>query len=922
MSDIPTITTEIFVAYSQCPRKAFLLLFSEDRGKPHDYPLVLEKRRQSNRAQYLEKFRKGHPEARQYEPNAFKKHTFLVEATLWSKPLEAYCAVLTETNSDETSRRRSYEPTIVTGTYSITPEQKTELLFVGSVLGEIQKQEPTVGRIVGMDGKTHRVQLESNYKSIKRSLKILESWCRKTSTEPPTLILNKHCSSCQFQEMCRKQAEKDNNLSLLARMTPKEIKKYNKRGIFTIQQLSYLFKPRRKRKKRKNPEPVKHNLALQALAIREKKIYIQELPELNRQPVELFLDIEGIPDQRFYYLIGLLICERRCCTQFSFWADKLEDEETIWKQLLAKINEYPDVPIYHYGSYEIKALSELAKRYTTDIETVSKRLNNVISYIYGKIYFPTLSNKLKEIGLLIGASWASPNSSGLQSLAWRYTWEEDTSREHKTELLVYNSRDCSALKTLLDKLSEISSQENLNSEIAFANQKRKLSTEVGEEIHDGLELILKSSHADYNKNKISFRNTKTDKQSQETKQKGHGGVVRVAPSKITNRIEVPPVQECSQCGQQLASLSKKTINIIIIDLRFINSGAKKTISLYESFKSYCKTCKKYFKPDVFYSGHGNYVFGHGFRSWAVYQRLVLRLPFRLIAQNSLELFDEPITPGSISNIIKYFSDKYGDSEKILLSKILSSPFIHVDETQISIRGINQYVWTFTDGNHVIFRLTETRESDIVHEILHGYDGVLVSDFYGGYDAVPCKQQKCWVHLIRDLNDDLWESPFDTEYESFVLKVKELIFPIFETIDRYGLKKRYLRKFRKETERFYKNNIRDGDFKSELATKFQKRFERYKEGLFTFLEHDSIPWHNNTAERALRHIAVQRKISGSFYESGAASYLTLLGIMQTCRFQEKSFLKFLISGKKDVDAFKSPKKRKRKKAVASDISAAD
>ena len=110
-------------------------------------------------------------------------------------------------------------------------------------------------------------------------------------------------------------------------------------------------------------------------------------------------------------------------------------------------------------------------------------------------------------------------------------------------------------------------------------------------------------------------------------------------------------------------------HIIIIDLRFINSGARKTISLYESFKSYCKTCKKYFKPDVFYSGHGNYVFGHGFRSWAVYQRLVLRLPFRLIAQNSLELFDEPITPGSISNIIKYFSDKYGDSEKILLSKI-------------------------------------------------------------------------------------------------------------------------------------------------------------------------------------------------------------------------------------------------------------
>ncbi|MEM9089233.1 MAG: TM0106 family RecB-like putative nuclease, partial [Cyanobacteria bacterium P01_F01_bin.53] len=301
MSNIPTITTDIFVAYSQCPRKAFLLLFSEDRGKPHDYLLILRKRRQNNRAQYLDKFLQEHPEAKEYGPTTFKKHTFLLEATLNSEPLEAYCAVLTQADTDVKSHRITYEPTIITGTYRTTADQKTELLFTGSVLGKIQKQEPTVGRIVGMDGKVHRIKLETSYKSIKPSLKILKNWCSNPPTDPPTLILNKHCPACQFQKNCRKQAGKDSNLSLLARMTAKEIKKYNKRGIFTVQQLSYLFKPRRKRKKRKNPEPVKHNMALQALAIREGKIYIQELPKLNRQPVELFLDIEGIPDQSFYY---------------------------------------------------------------------------------------------------------------------------------------------------------------------------------------------------------------------------------------------------------------------------------------------------------------------------------------------------------------------------------------------------------------------------------------------------------------------------------------------------------------------------------------------------------------------------------------------------------------------------------------------
>jgi hypothetical protein len=50
----------------------------------------------------------------------------------------------------------------------------------------------------------------------------------------------------------------------------------------------------------------------------------------------------------------------------------------------------------------------------------------------------------------------------------------------------------------------------------------------------------------------------------------------------------------------------------------------------------------------------------------------------------------------------------------------------------------------------------------LQELLNGYQGVLVSDFYGGYDAIRCRQQECLVHLIRDLNDDLWRNPFNTE----------------------------------------------------------------------------------------------------------------------------------------------------------------
>jgi hypothetical protein len=220
--------------------------------------------------------------------------------------------------------------------------------------------------------------------------------------------------------------------------------------------------------------------------------------------------------------------------------------------------------------------------------------------------------------------------------------------------------------------------------------------------------------------------------------------------------------------------------------------------------------------------------------------------------------------------------------------------------------VNQYVWVFTDEKHVIFKHTATREADFLHEFLDDYKGVLISDFFSGYDSLACRQQKCLVHIIRDLNNDLWSSPFDTEYEVFVVEVKNLIVPIMESVQRYGLKKRHLHKFMKHVDKFHDNVIDQKYYKSELCLKYQQRFLRYREQLFTFLEHDGIPWHNNTAESAIRHLPLQQRISGIFHNSVIRYYLVLLGIKQTCRFQDKSFLKFLLSGEQDVDGFKNSK----------------
>jgi predicted RecB family nuclease len=81
----------------------------------------------------------------------------------------------------------------------------------------------------------------------------------------------------------------------------------------------------------------------------------------------------------------------------------------MWQQFLTKIDQYPNAPIYHYGSFEPRTLAKLANRYDTDADSLIERLVNVNKHIFGKIYFPVYSNRLKEIGHFIGATWTSPN---------------------------------------------------------------------------------------------------------------------------------------------------------------------------------------------------------------------------------------------------------------------------------------------------------------------------------------------------------------------------------------------------------------------------------------------------------------------------------------------------------------------------------
>jgi hypothetical protein len=245
---------------------------------------------------------------------------------------------------------------------------------------------------------------------------------------------------------------------------------------------------------------------------------------------------------------------------------------------------------------------------------------------------------------------------------------------------------------------------------------------------------------------------------------------------------------------------------------------------------------------------------------------------------------------------------YQPTYRKLLETILAGNVLHVDETEVKLTTEKANVWVFASLEEVVFMYRPNREGSFLRELLRDFHGVLVSDFYAAYDSLDCPQQKCLIHLLRDMNQDLLNNPFDEELRSITQSFGTLLQAIVATVDIHGLTRRHLKRHDREVARFFRR-LADRSFSSEIAEALRDRFLKYREKLFTFIEYDGVPWNNNCAENAIKSFAYYREgTAGTLTEAGLSNYLLLLSIFQTCRYKGVSFLKFLRSREIDIDVF--------------------
>jgi predicted RecB family nuclease len=752
---------------------------------------------------------------------------------------------------------------------------------------------------------------------LKTAKDFLQTFWSQTHRAKPRLILKEHCPTCEFSTQCHEQAVREDNISLLRGVGPKALATYARRGILTLTQLAHTFRPRRQGRRTGGQQPQRYH-ALHALAIRDRRVYVLGTPTIPSGEVVIYLDLEGIPDEGFVYLIGMTICDGTTQRSHSFWADEKIQEHAIFEQFLDAVASYDAPTIITYGGYErafIKRMRQETSRKTL-VDRILDRLVNLLGIIYVHFYFPTYGNGLKDIAPLLGCAWTEEGASGLTSLLWRYRWENSRDDIWRCKLITYNQEDCAALRAVTEYLRQSGAPENSGPPVVQVQELDRLAYApkwgtIKFENQD-FDVINSRAHFDYQQQRVFVR---TNKRLKKRLQKPGGHRNRLL--RVAKRIEVT-ARRCPACKgghlDRLADGERAGMHVRSkrsIDLTFTAGGMRRRVLVCKPVVYQCADCGRRFSPERYgrIARHG-----HALMSWAMHGHVAHRLSYATLASLAWEYFGLAVTDVEIRAFKELLAKYYQKTFAHLLKRLCSGPVLYIDETEVRLRTGKAYVWVFASMEDVAYILRPSREADFLRQMLQGFNGVLVSDFYAAYDGVDCPQQKCLIHLIRDLNQILLANPFDAEVQRETERFGGLLRQIVATIDEYGLRRHYLRRHGADIDSYFEA-LAGSSPQSEPAQAIRERLLRYRKKLFTFVDHNDVAWNNNHAENAIKQFAYYREgRAGIMREPGLRDYLTLLSLYQTCRYRGVEFLPFLLSGERDIETFASSKNRDRRKPV--------
>ena len=385
-------------------------------------------------------------------------------------------------------------------------------------------------------------------------------------------------------------------------------------------------------------------------------------------------------------------------------------------------------------------------------------------------------------------------------------------------------------------------------------------------------------------------------------QKGHPGTtLRMVDN--PDEIRIIEVDQCSNCHTSLEDEEVK-------DYEKRQTFDIPPVQLYSTeYRGEIKLCPKCgclntakFPDDVTQPAQ----YGSRLRFLAVYLHDYQLIPYDRGCELLSDVFECDISPATLIKAENECFEGLEEFENALKEALKQSPVISSDETGMRINGIRNWLHVACTANMTYYFTHPKRGSEAMDDmdILPNYDGTIVHDFWMSYFKYLCDHGLCNVHLLRELISisENYEQVWSEEMAALLLIIKGCVDETRETSD--SLTAKQIIDFEKMYDYITKKGLEENPPPLDFDTKPKKRgrkkqtkpknlldrFVNYKGDILRFMYDFEVPFDNNLAERDIRMMKVQQKISGTFRSiQGAHYFCRIRGYISTMKKNKLSVI---------------------------------
>jgi transposase len=390
-------------------------------------------------------------------------------------------------------------------------------------------------------------------------------------------------------------------------------------------------------------------------------------------------------------------------------------------------------------------------------------------------------------------------------------------------------------------------------------------------------------------------------------QPGHVGHGRKKPTQNSPPLYVE-LDECPDCNTPVGEpVDGAEQSRIITDIPLPSYNIYEIVYL----RYWCNKCKKLVRGEVPWLPP-NQQFGPAVASWIVYQRM-LGLSIGKIQSSLYETYEITISEATILKLENWVADTLKEDYEKLHEEIVKGAAVNADETGFRIDGKNSWLWVFTSTIGSYYKIAPTRGHTVPEETLEGFNGVLGRDAWKPYDVVKCSgHQLDLLHVNRwleraEIKHGIEPRSILTSKSAKLMKRGRPPENFLEFVD--GVRS-ILKRAVEETEKKPPPSMKerknvckdvqkdmkallDKEWTDEDAIRISKELRTRRDMLFTFMEYEGVPWHNNDAERAIRQGVLHRKISGGRRTwTGAEIFEVVLSVYETTKKRGQRFMGML------------------------------